>query len=330
MRHRVLFHLTVMLLILSWPLVCSAQVDTPQVWPTIDLTRKPISTPPPEKPEPRFRVEIQGEVAWQKRLLDSPFPISESVERAVLSTGDVSTRTEQTTVSHLDEQVRLELVLIKLFYRLTERIEVNGKIGTGRLVTKIDNLRGQFLVEEFIDSLPLFSLAFPFSDPNSHEGSGSQGFAAGAGVNVILLQSAAPNLALILGSQWTYLQSDDILNIRRDVEIEESRTHLVDVGLTARHQRGRFSGEAGVGITWLLTEYEGHFTKRIFDFGSAEGFSLKTEKTPFSFSTGPKAFPVVGRLGFEYSVTDSIGLKVQGTAGNSQTYSVTGGFYYRF
>jgi hypothetical protein len=66
------------------------------------------------------------------------------------------------------------------------------------------------------------------------------------------------------------------------------------------------------------------------DIDSPENSLTKTEKQTFSFKTEPKAFPVSGLLGIEYAFTDSAGIKVEGAIGNSQTYSVTGAFFYRF
>jgi hypothetical protein len=333
MTPRVRIQLIGLLLGCSWPFLYFAQASAAEIWSTIDLTRKPVSAPAPQQPESRFKVKIVGGVVSQRRELDDPFVISEAVEQFILGSGARSTLREQQRVTDLDERGRLELILVKLMYQLTDRIEVHAKLGTGRLVTRLDDLSGRFTVKEAVNSSPSSSTTFPFRDPDRHEGDGTNGFAGGVGFNVMLYQVPASRLSLNFGAQWLYVQSDDILKIANGAAIDESRTHVIDAGVMARQRWGRLTVEAGIGATWMLTVYKGYFTKQeeFFDLTAPENpFTTTTGRKRFSFDVSPEAFPIVGRLGFEYALTDSVGIQVDGAAGNSHTYSVLGGAFWRF
>ena len=285
---------------------------------------------PEEKP--RFRVEIQGEFVSQERELDGRFVVSESNFSQGFGEFVFSTDQKRKKITDLDEKGRIELYLVKAFYSLTDRIEVHGKIGAGRIVTKLKNLKGQTIQESTGFLFPQFSSStLPFSDTNTYRGSGNLGFAAGAGIDIVLYQSPTPNFSLILGGQWTYLRSDNVLRITDGAEIEKSHTNLFDVGIKAQLHQGPFSPYGGVKAIWLLTKYKGHYTK-VEDFADvrnpANSFT-KTEKKKFSFKTEPKEFPIMGLLGFDYAFTDSAGIKVEGAIG-SLTQSLTAGFFYRF
>lgn len=285
---------------------------------------------PEEKP--RFRVEIQGEFVAQERELDGSFVISESIFSKSFGEFVFFTDQKRKKITDLDEKGRIELCLVKAFYSLTDRIEVHGKIGAGRIVTKLKNLKGQTIQEStgFLFS-PFSPSTLPFSDTNTYRGSGNLGFAAGAGIDIVLYQSPTPNFSLILGGQWTYLRSDNVLRITDGAEIEKSHTNLFDVGIKARLHQGPFSPYGGVKAIWLLTKYKGHYTK-VEDFtdvsNPANSFT-KTERKKFSFKTEPKEFPIMGLLGFDYAFTDTAGIKVEGAIG-SLTHSLTAGFFYRF
>ena len=283
--------------------------------------------------KPKVRMEIQGEFVSQERGLDGPFAVSESISSQ--SWGELlSTNQERKSITDLDERGQLQLYLVKVFYSLTDRIEIHGKIGTGKIVTKFENIRGLSVqtTEGFSELFPPSSSTTPFSDPNTYRGNGNLGFAAGAGIDIVLYQSSTPNFSLSLGGQWTYLESDDILKITDDAVIEESRTNLFDVGIKARFNLGSFSPYGGIKAIWLLTKYEGHFTKVEVSTDSLCPWisSTKTEKEGFSFKTEPKDFPIVGMLGIDYAFTDSAGMKIEGAVGNNKTYFLSAGFFYRF
>ena len=286
---------------------------------------------PEEKP--RFRVEIQGEFVSQERELDGSFVVSESIFSRGFGEFVFPTDQKRKKITDLDEKGRIELYLVKAFYSLTDHIEVHGKIGAGRIVTKLKNLKGLSYqtTEGFSELFPPSSSTLPFSDTNTYRGSGNLGFAAGAGVDIVLYQSPTPNFSLILGGQWTYLRSDNVLRITDGAEIEKSHTNLFDVGIKARLRQGPFSPYGGVKAIWLLTKYKGHYTKveDFTDVGNPANSFTKTEKKKFSFKTEPKEFPIMGLLGFDYAFTDSAGIKVEGAIG-SLTHSLTAGFFYRF
>lgn len=284
-----------------------------------------IFRPVERVPEDRFRWEVQGEWITQRRSLEGNFDISEYFERETLCTCTVFTGHEREKVTHLRERAQLALGLLKLYYRVTDRIELHAGIGTGALHTKIENARGVFSAEGFLDSSQVTDFSARIAVPGTHRGTGDAGFAGRAGASYVAWQSRNPHLSLILSAAWTYLRSDNILKINSDIEIDKSQTHMVDAGMMARYQRGRVGLHAGVKAIWLLTEYQGTFTR----VERIEGETTRTRK-PFSFDVEPKTFPIVGAGGLDYFLTDSLGLTFEGAAGNSHTYSVMGGLFYQF
>jgi hypothetical protein len=329
MTPRVRIQLIGLLLGCSWPFLCSAQASAAEIWPAIDLTRKPISGPAPQKAESRFRVKIEGLVVSQERDLQGSVVMGEFLERALLSTDELSTRRERLKMIDLQERGRMEMGFLKLLYRLTDRIEIHGRLGAGQLATRLQDRRGQVLTEEFIDSKPLFSLSHPFRDPTTHRGTGDPGIAVGAGFDIEAYRLSRVDLSFIVGSQWIYLESNNVLRLSENLVIDESRTYMVDVGVKGRLRQGRWTLFAGVKALWMLTEYEGHYNKFVLDHSGGQ-FLLTSRKKRFDFDTAPKAFPILGQGGVEYAMTDSFGAQLEGAAGSSHSYSVGGGFFYQF
>ncbi len=286
--------------------------------------------PPVERPpDKRFRVKIEGLIVSQERELQGSVVMGEVLERALLSTGELSTRRERLKITDLQERGRMEMGFFKLLYRLTDRIEIHGRLGAGQLATRLQDRTGQVLVEEFIDSNPLFSATHPFRNSTTHRGTGDAGIAVGAGFNIEAYRLSRVDLSFIVGSQWIYLESNNVLRLSENLVIDESRTHMVDIGVKGRLRQGRWTLFAGVKALWMLTEYEGHYKKSVLDRGSGE-FLLSSQKKRFDFDTAPKAFPILGQGGVEYAITDSFGVQLDGAAGGSHTYSVGGGVFYQF
>jgi hypothetical protein len=284
---------------------------------------------PEKKPESRFRVKLEGLVVSQERNLQGSVVMGEFLERALLSTGELSTRRERLKITDLQERGRMEMGFLKLLYRLTDRIEIYGRLGAGQLATRLQDRTGQVLVEEFIDSNPLFSDTHPFRDPNTYRGTGDAGIAVGAGFDIEAYRLSRVDLSFIVGSQWIYLESNNVLRLSENVVIDESRTHMVDVGVKGQLRQGRWTLFAGVKALWMLTEYEGHYRKFVLDHSGGE-FILTSQKKRFDFDTAPERFPILGQGGIEYAITDSFGVQLEGAAGSSHTYSVGGGFFYQF
>lgn len=300
-----------------------------------ETTSTDVSLPAPSPK--RFRVEVTGEAIWQRRELDGSFVIARSRENVTLDPVTTSplilSHDNRTQVTSLDERGRLELGWVKFFYRVAQWLEVHVGVGTGRLATRVKNLAGQ---ESFSTEDKLFdqkeSFTSPFTDSASHRDSGNQGWAFQAGSEATLYRTPNPLFSVVLSGRWAYLESDDILTIAQGVEIDESHTHLLDVGVKGRLQRERFGMHAGIKTIWLWTEYEGRFEniESFRVFGTPAPYLTRTKKERFSFDVEPKTFPILGVLGVDYAITNSFGVQLEGAAGNSRTYSVTGGAFYRW
>lgn len=329
MTPRVRIQLIGLLLGFLWPFLCFAQAGAVEIWPAIDLTRKPISGPAPHKAESRFRVKLEGLVVSQERDLQGSVVMGEFLERALFSTGELFTRRERLKITDLQERGRMEMGFLKLLYRLTDRIELHGRLGAGQLATRLQDRKGEVLTEEFIDSTRLFSRTDPFRDPNTYRGTGDAGIAVGAGFDIEAYRLSRVDLSFMVGSQWIYLKSNNVLRLSENVVIDESRTHMVDIGVKGRLRQGRLTLVAGVKALWMLTEYEGYYKEFVLDHSSGQ-FLLTSHKKRFDFDTAPKAFPILGQGGVEYAITDSFGVQLEGAAGSSHTYSVGGGFFYQF
>jgi hypothetical protein len=312
----------------------------------IDVTLAPTPLPPPpvekvsppvETPPSRFRVELQGEAIWQGRELDGSFPIARSRENVTSDPDPTSFRilehVNSTKVTSLNERGRLALGWAKFYYRAAQWLTLHLGVGTGQLRTKLDDLSGK---QQFFTQDNLFeeteSFTRHFEDPATRRGSSNQGWAFQAGGEAVLFRTPNPHFSVVLSGRWAYFEGDDILTIAQGVEIDESHTHLLDIGINGRLQRERFGMHAGIKTIWLWTEYEGHFEniESFRVFGTPAPFLTRIKKERFSFDVEPRAFPILGVLGIDYAFTDSFGMKLEGAAGNSHTYSVMGGLFYRF